>query len=346
MATAPQKAGASARAPALHAQSVVIDGLITSHLTQEQFERFRAWGVTAANWTAVYFAHDLDDALVDLATALDHLAGMTEYYTSVRSVADIHQAKREGKVGVILGLQNGRPIGDRLEYVRILHALGVRIIQLTYNERNFIGDGCTEPGDAGLSRFGRDAVRAMNRVGILVDLSHCGLRTTREVIEWSEKPVAITHANPSTLIRSPRNKPPEIFKALAERGGVAGMCAWSPLAAHPASERPTLEKFLDIIDYTVNLIGVDHVGFGTDHGEGVYTRDVWERKWGPQGLYPEVTGIVGPWFGFETRYVDGIHSAALLGNLTEGLLRRGYSDEDAQKIIGGNFLRLLGEVWQ
>jgi membrane dipeptidase len=323
-----------------------VDALITSLLTREQFERFRAGGVTAVNYTSAYFMHDFEPALADLAALHEHLRALSDCYRVVRTVDDIASAKREGRVGVILGLQNGKPIRDRVENVRLLHALGVRIIQLTYNERNFIGDGCTEPGNAGVSEVGKAIIKEMNRVGILIDLSHCGARTTREALDVSEAPVAITHANPIVLNPNPRNKPDETLKALAVRGGVLGCCVWSPLAAIPGKGRPTTRTFADMIDYAVNLMGIDHVGFGTDHGEGVYTREEWERKWGPQGLYPQVTGNVGPWFGFETRYADGLHSAALLGNLAEELSRRGYKDEDVAKVMGGNFLRLFSTVWR
>lgn len=335
------------RARAVHENAIIVDGLVYSVrlFTKEQLERFHAGSVTAVNWTAVRFNHDLPAAMLDLAGALQRLTDMSDSYTTIRSVDDIRLTKRNGKVGIILGLQNAQPLQDRIEFVRLFHALGVRIIQLTYNERNLVGDGCLEPADAGLSRFGHEVVRTMNRVGILVDLSHCGLRTTREAIDLSERPVAITHANPSAVVPNPRNKPDEILRALAARGGVAGMCAWSPMAARPHRGRPTLEEFLDILEYAVGLIGIDHVGIGTDLGESTKTREEWDQTWGPQGLYPEVTGALGSWYGFHAQHVEGLDSTASMMNLTEGLLRRGYGDADVRKILGGNFLRLFGEVW-
>ena len=328
----------------VHRKAIVIDALTHSPLTKERFGRLRAGGVSAINWTCIRFSHDLEEALLGVSNALRDLEGMAGDCLVVRSVEDILLAKREGRVGVILGFQNGKPLRDRVEFVRVFHALGVRVIQLTYNERNFIGDGCLEKGDAGLSRFGREVIRVMNQIGILIDLSHCGGRTTREAIECSEKPVAITHANSASLTPTPRNKPDEILRALAERGGVAGACVWSPLVARPNAGRPKLQEFLDSLQYAVDLMGIEHVGLGTDHGEGV-SKEEWERTFGPKGFYPEVARALGPWYGFETRFVDGLHSPELLGNLTEGLLRRGYREEDIDKVLGGNFLRLFREVW-
>ncbi|MEA2526897.1 MAG: rane dipeptidase [Thermomicrobiales bacterium] len=342
----PLTANVSERAAALHQKAIVIDALTTSLINANQADRMRRGGLTATNHTAAYYTLDFADAVADIVRVRRQIEARPNDFTLVSSVADIESAKTEGKAAIILGLQNARPIADRLEFVDALHALGVRVIQLTYNERNYVADGCTEPSDAGLSQFGRQLVGEFNRQGILIDLSHCGYRTTRETIEASECPVAITHANPLALSPSPRNKPDDILKSLAERGGVLGLCTWTPMSHRGNGRRPLLADLLDMIEYAVDLIGVDHVGVGTDHGEDVYIQADWERKWGPNGLYPNVTGGLGDWYGFNARYVDGLHSAALFPNLTEGLLQRGYADDDVLKIVGGNFLRLFRETWR
>jgi membrane dipeptidase len=118
------------------------------------------------------------------------------------------------------------------------------------------------------------------------------------------------------------------------------------MAHRGRNTRPQLNDVLDFIDYVVELIGVDHVGIGTDHGEGVYTQPAWEAKWGPNGLYPGVTGGLGDWYGFHARYAEGLHSATCFPTLTAGLIERGYSDEDVLKIVGGNFARLVSKVWK
>ncbi len=335
----------SERAAALHQSAMVIDALTTSLLTPDQAERMRAGGVSATNYTSAYFSHHFADAVVDIAAVRRAVLSNPEDYRLVLTAHDLDEAKAAGKPAVILGLQNALPIEDRLEFADVLYELGIRIIQLTYNERNLIGDGCTEPGNAGLSRFGREVIGRLNQLGILIDLSHCGYRTTMETIQASERPVAITHSNPLALSPSPRNKPDEILKALAERGGVVGVCVWSPMAHRGLGRRPSLEDVIDMIEYIVDLIGIDHVGIGTDHGEGVYKAEEWEAKWGAAGLYPEVTSGLGSWYGFNARYAEGLHSAALFPNLTDGLLARGYADADVLKILGGNFYQLLLDTW-
>jgi membrane dipeptidase len=224
--------------------------------------------------------------------------------------------------------------------------MGFRIIQLTYNERNFIGDGCLEAGNAGLSKVGVAMVKAMNRAGILVDLSHCGLRTCREAIDASDKPVAFTHANPSAVTPSPRNKPDDLIRAVAETGGVIGMTAYSPLAVWPDGGWPDLTAFANMIDYCVSLVGIDHVGVGTDHVEDVYERDYFEQHWGNKSTqYKQVTNV-GPWYGFDTKNVKDFGSASQFGNVAEALDKKGYKAADIDKVLGGNFMRLFAAVWQ
>jgi membrane dipeptidase len=339
------KAGAGN--PPIHEAATVIDGVSNSILTREQHARFRRGGVTAINHAAIDHGLDLDPTLLALTTLLRELESLDDCYLVVESASDIAKAKQEGLVGVILGLQDGRPLEDRIEYVRVLHALGVRVIQLTYNRRNLIGDGCLEPGNAGLSRFGAAAIKEMNRLGILIDLSHCGVRTTLDAIEASEAPVAITHANPSTFSPSPRNKPDDVFRALAKRGGVAGLTTFSPLVARTSSAAPTLDDFVQLVDHAVNLMGVDHVGIGTDHTDGVFDPAEFNKEWGWQApLYRDLSEFMGPWYGYETKNVVGLESAAEWGNLSDALVRRGYRDGDVQKIVGGNFLRVFESVWR
>lgn len=330
----------------LHDRTTVVDGLNTSPVTREQYERFRAGGVSAVNLTAAHVDQDLSDTVADLARVVAAVTALGDCYLLVTGLSDIHTAKASGRVGITLGLQNARPVHDRIEHVWALHALGVRVMQLTYNERNFIGDGCTEAADAGLSKFGVQVIRAMNQVGMLVDLSHCGVRTTREAIDASERSVAVTHANPWGVVQNPRNKPDDVLRALAARGGVLGVCPWSPMNAVPGGGRPTLDHLVTAIDYAVDLMGIDHVGIGTDHSANSATKEEWERMFGRPGMYPEVTGSLGAWFGFETRFVDGMHSTELLPRLTEALLRKGYAEAHVQQILGGNLIRLFSQVWR
>lgn len=328
------------QAQTLHRESIVVDG--TSFFCRDA-ERLLAAGVTAINTTTAWPDDDFELAAWRIE----------EYYALVRRQAslaiveradDLLRLKREGRVGIIVAFQNARPIGSRLERVETFWRLGVRTIQLTYNTRNFLGDGASEAADAGLSAFGREVVREMNRVGIVIDLSHGGRRTTLDAIEVSEKPCVFTHSNPHAQVPVPRNITDEQIKAVAAKGGVVGCSSYPPLV-WKGSGRPTLDDFIDCIDYVVNLVGVDHVAIGTDSEatKGAYPP---ELRASLRRQYSATTG------GFHTQFPQGAPLVGLeegLGdwsNITRRLHERGYKGDAVQKIIGGNFLRVFREVWR
>jgi membrane dipeptidase len=236
---------------------------------------------------------------------------------------------------MIFGFQDTNALDGNVRMLAVYHALGVRIIQLTYNDENAVGCGCMASEDKGLTPFGREVVAEMNRLGMLVDLSHCGHKTTRDAIEASKGPVAFTHANPLALAKSPRNKPDEAFKALAANGGVAGVVLLPAWLTHHG--QASLADYLKAIDYLVNLMGVDHVGLGTDFMEEI-PADI---------MATALKGIsadnLQKYYG--STIVKGFESAAEFPKVSEGLLSRGYSPEDVKKIIGGNWLRLYEKVW-
>ena len=185
------------------------------------FERLRAGNITAINATVATWEN--------FVQTMAHLAAWMRRFrerhdiVQVKETADIHAAKALGKTGIILGFQNASPIENELDRLGLFLALGVRVIQLTYHETNLLGSGCWERNDCGLSNFGVDAVREMNRLGIVIDLSHVGPKTTMDAIEMSEQPVAITHANARSFCGHPRNKEEEALKLLAEKGA-----SWAP----------------------------------------------------------------------------------------------------------------------
>jgi membrane dipeptidase len=231
-----------------------------------------------------------------------------------------------------------------LGYIKLLHKLGVRIIQLTYNDRNLLGDGCIETANGGLSRFGRMVVQEMNRSGMVIDLSHCGEQTTLDSIELSSSPILISHANTRALCPSLRNKSDEVLKALVKNGGVIGVAFWAPMTYKDPNIRPKVNDLLDHIDYLVKNVGINHVGIGSDLGEGE-SREYYESMFlRGGGLYPEITKDLGEWYGFDTRMVENLDSAVNFPLITEGLIGRGYGEEDVRKILGKNVLRVLNEV--
>lgn len=320
----------------LHRDSIIIDGLNASwFLDDGVIERIHRGGTTAVNATIAAW-HDPGETLDMIGQFYRQLDRHGQIAMQVRSAADIHAAKAAGKTGFILGFQDTNPTADRLYLLRAYYELGVRIIQLTYNFENRVGFGCQAPEDRGLTPFGRDVLAEMNRLGFLVDLSHCGPRTTLEAIERSEAPVAITHANAASQFPHPRNKSDEAIRACAARGGVIGALAFPAMLTQnlPA----TLDDYLDTIDYLVGLAGVDHVGIGPDFMEAM-PREVAETVLA--GLPLDVITFMQ-----NIPPVQGFASAADLPNVTAGLLARGYSAADTQKIMGSNWLRLYGQVWK
>jgi membrane dipeptidase len=324
------------RSAAMHAESIIIDGLEISHFGEETFLNLRAGGLTAINATVTV----LEGFRATISRIAEWYRLFDRYgalIMPVRTAEDIRRAKEGGKVGIIFGFQNTSPIEDDLYLLSIFKELGVRIIQLTYMERNYVGDGCLERTDCGLSQFGLEVIEEMNRLGILIDLSHVGYTTTMEAIEASEKPVAFTHANPRSLCDHPRNKTDEQIKALVNKGGVIGANIFPPFLA--AGSKATIEDVVSVIDYLVDLAGIDHVAIGTDFTEGQPREvfDYWltgKSKKGP-GMELEYP-IVNP---------DGIQSTADFPNITRALLARGYAEPDVKKIMGENWLRLFEKVW-
>jgi membrane dipeptidase len=325
------------RAHQLHAASIIIDGLEISQWSEEVFLNLRRGGLTAINATVAVI-----EGFSETIESISRWYRMFEQYHSlirpVRTVQDIDRAKEEGKTGIIFGFQNTSPIEDDLDRLAIFKELGVRVIQLTYMERNFVGDGCLERTDCGLSRFGLEVIEEMNRLGILIDLSHVGYRTVMEAIEASQKPVAFTHANPRGLCDHPRNKTDDQIKALARKGGVIGANAFPPFLA--AGSKSVMKDFIDAIDYLVQRVGIDHVSIGTDFTEGQprsFFDYILKGKSKKELSMHLDSPIVNP---------EGIRSSADFPNITQALLARGYSEADTKKIMGENLMRLFKEVWK
>lgn len=319
----------------LHHDSIIIDGLNTSNFYEPRvFERLRAGGVTAVNATIAAW-HPLPETMKHIAE-MRYRVEQDANLMQVRNVSGIAQAKAARKLGVIFGFQDTEPLDDNLRMLTIHRELGVQIIQLTYNHTNRVGSGNLVPNDEGLTTFGREVVVEMNWLGILIDLSHCGPRTTLDAIEASAQPVAFTHANPFALCPHPRNKSDDAFKALAANGGVVGVVVFAPLLT--GGPIATLDDYLQRIDYLVNLIGIDHVGIGPDFMEEM-TPEVSAQAL--RGMPPEVVAKFRA-----VQSTQGFESIAACANVTAGLLARGYRVEDVKKIMGENWLRLYSQVWR
>lgn len=322
----------------LHAESIVIDCLnISNWDAPEVFAGIHKGGLTAVNATVAIW-ENFEETLDIIARWYLKFDKYADIIMPVKTVADIKTAKAEGKSGIIFGFQNASPIEDDLRRLRVFHELGVRIIQLTYNNSNLLGAGYTELPDYGLTKFGRDFIHECNRLGIMVDLSHVGYRTTMDALEVSTKPVGFTHVGPRALFEHQRNKTDEQLKVLMTKGGVVGANAFPTLLA--AGSQATLSDFLDTVDYMVKLIGIDHIGIGCDFTKGQ------SQEWFRWLFTGRNTDKVPQYqIDWPVIYPKGLQGAADFPNLTQGLLERGYSEHDVKKIIGENFLRLFGELW-
>ncbi len=327
----------------LYDESLVIDGLNVSNWDSPAvYDSLSLGGVTAINATIATwegFAETLDN----ISAWSLRFKERSDSITLVETVDDILEAKRNGRTGIILGWQNATPIENDLDRLGLFHRLGVRIVQVTYHERNLLGTGCYERRDDGLSHFGMDAVAEMNRLGILVDLSHVGEKTTLDAIETSRKPVAFTHANARSYHDVVRNKTDEALRALADRGGVVGVtCIVTFLRTGYES---TVDDYAEAIDDMVGRVGIDHVGIGTD-----YTQDQPESFWryigSQQGTkYPSTFDDGTARYQDLQLYPKGLETPDKLPNLTDALVRRGHGSAEIEKILGGNWLRLLRDAW-
>lgn len=334
--------------------ALVIDGLggpggaSDGPLTREDLAHVRASGLTAQNLTvsAVGVLEGAFEKTVEaIASWEQELATHPDVLMKVRTAADLQTAKDSGRLGLIYGFQDTLPLGDDLGRLETFHGLGVRIIQLTYNRRNLAGDGCLEPADAGLSRLGREMVDKMNRMGILVDLSHGGRRTTLDAIEVSKKPVAITHTGCAALADLPRNKTDEELRRLADKGGVAGIYLMPFLRTQG---QPMAEDVIRHIEHAVNVCGEDHVGIGTDGGISPvdltpeyierFRKNVQERR---------RLGVSAPGESEDVyTFVPDLNTPRRFERIARLLLDRGHSGPRVAKILGGNFARLFRDTWQ
>ena len=335
----------SDKAIRLHTELTIIDCLgVNNWNAPEVFPGIHRGGVTATNATVAIW-ENFTETIENITRWYSRFDKYADIITPIKTAADISRAKTAGKSGIIFGFQNASPIEDDLRRLRVFQELGVRIIQITYNNSNLLGAGFADSPDYGLTTFGERFIEECNRLGILIDLSHVGDRTVMDAIEASEKPVAFTHVGPRALFKHYRNKTDEQLKALAAKGGVVGANAYANFIA--AWKNSTLSDYLDTIDYLVNLIGIDHVGIASDFTTGQCAQ--WLR-WLFTGRNTDAKVEYSKEFRTEDNivaayYPRGFQTAADFPNLTRVLLERGYSEDAMKKIMGENFLRLFEKVW-
>lgn len=326
--------------------ALTIDGLSCAAVSREQVLRTLAGGVSAVNLTSMSPFTGLSEALVELEENQRKIEAMSDVATVATSVADIEKAKADGKLGFILGAQNSMMVEDDLRLLATFKRLGVRILQPTYNEQNRLGYGAPFERDAdkGITDLGRNWIDEMTRLGLIIDLSHCGHRSTADYLAAARGPVVISHANAHAVCPSLRNKTDDHIRALARTGGLIGVVMWSPAVRH--DQRPTMDDYLDHIDHMVKIGGIDHVAFASDVTEGqAPSPETWDKSYGPNGYSPNITGVLGPWYVYETRLNRDFQSLSHTPRIWDGLRSRGYSQEQIDKIRAGNWLRVMRDVW-
>jgi membrane dipeptidase len=261
-----------------------------------------------------------------------------DFMTKILKAEDIVEAKRLGKKGMILSFQSLQHIKKNIDLIDLYYLQGIKIMQLTYNTKNAIGTGCTARKDTGLSRFGEKVVDKMNNLGIVVDISHCGTQTSWDALNYSQDPIMATHTFSKALNNHDRGKTDKYLKAIADKKGYIGVLAVAGFLT-PKSET-TIDDWLNHVDYIVDLVGVDHVGIGSDF----YAFSL------PPNLAKAIDKFMKV-LGFKAQHrasfllkVQGFESYAEFPNFIEGLINRGYSDTEIKKLAGENFLRVFKQV--
>jgi membrane dipeptidase len=271
-------------------------------------------------------------------------------FLKVTCADDAREAHRSGRRGVILNFQDSLHLDGRLENLDLFHRLGIRVLGLAYNKRTLLADGCMESSSAGLSTLGTEAIRRMNAVGMLVDVSHASEQTALDAIAVSTAPIAVTHSSCKAVYHHDRGKSDEVLAAIGAMGGYFGIVVVPAFLT--ADEHPTLDHLLDHVDHAVRIAGVDCVGIGTDWSAGGYTSDVTQGEIDadpendPVFQRREIDGLKAMGFRDEHlrnifRRLDGLQWWRDWPNITRGLVARGYSDDQIRGILGENWLRVF-----
>jgi membrane dipeptidase len=280
-----------------------------------------------------------NDIITDLGMRQADLAHASGFM-AIRTVADVDEAHRSGRVGLVFGLEAATPIENEIDRLDVLYGLGLRQIGIAYSDANSLGSGLSEVTDGGLTAFGRRAVTRMNQLGLAIDVSHSSDRTALDVCEHSDKPVFITHAGARAVWNTARMKPDDVLRAVAQTGGVIGMSAAPHTTLSQAHPRHTIDSVMDHFRYCADLVGIDHVAFGPDtlYGDHVQLHKIFAR-------FLSLAAARGPSFD-PVPYVDGLENPTEnFGNVCGWLVQHGYDDDTIRAVIGGNVYRVLQAVW-
>jgi membrane dipeptidase len=342
-------AAVSEGARRLYGQALVLDANCSPPLEdglplpQADLDLVRASGISVIKLSLGGINSDFARTVAEIAQVQQLIEVHPGYFTQVRVAGDMARAKKEGRLGIILSFESVEMLGGKIASLEVFRDLGVRVMQLSYNRKSPFAAGVMEPNAGGLTALGRDAVRAMNRLGIAVDLSHANPATTADALALSVKPPVMTHAGCAALHAHPRNKTDEQLRALAAKGGVVGIFDLPYLTASP--RQPTVDDYIAHLEHALHVAGEDHLGIGSDvgiapfdtssAGMAAFARELKERR---------DAGLSAPEEDRPT-YVVGLNVPNRIEIIADRLLKRGFSAAVTEKVIGANFARVFTEIW-
>lgn len=315
---------------------MIFDGLQCGHFDREVFQELLLGNVRCVTVTLGFWENTIE-SMEAISRWRDMERANADLIMIVRNVADIDRAIAAGKVAILLGFQNAVLFEGRVGFVELFADMGVRVVQLTYNNQNDLGGSCYEEQDSGLARYGKEVIREMNRAGMLVDLSHVGNRTTLEAVKWSQKPVAVSHANADTLFPHKRNKTDDVLLALRDNGGVIGCASYRNITGDYYCA--SVDNWCEMVARTVDIAGIDHVGIGTDRSHNTTVKDLdWMRtgRW-TRGVDFGAGSAAKPG---KAPPADWFKEVRNLGLVIDGLKRRGFSAEEVAKLTHLNWRRV------
>lgn len=333
------------KAEQLHREAIVIDPCV-QYLVRRS-ERSDKSGLTAVGLTIPLPGDGMNEALPRVSDFLQIIAGEPTFCLADTPEA-IREAKRAGKIAHILLAQDSLIVGRDVKNLLLWKQLGLRVMQLTYNEGNLAGSGCLELGDGGLTQHGRVLIREMERVGITVDLTHVGKKSFMDAAATATRPILASHSNPKAIVDNPRNIDDEQIKAIAASGGVVCVTTWAPLIWPGNAKMPTIDDYLTCLEYVIELVGIDHVGISTDSmgTAGAYPRHDPDPDSLPYGRVTDEFDRLARPEDSNNRQPADFNGIEDYPYLTAKMLDRGYAGEDILKLLGGNLLRLFEATWK
>ncbi len=321
----------------MYKNQIIIDGLQYCRWDRDYFLSLQKSGITAVHITLVY--HEMArETLTRFAQWNRLFEQNSDLIMPVMDMKDVQLAKSTGRVGILFGAQNCSPIEDEIGLIEVMRKQGLLIMQLTYNNQSLLATGCYEQNDTGITRFGKQVIEEMNRVGMIIDMSHSAQKSTLEAIEISSRPICISHANPIFAHDALRNKSNELIKALASRSGLLGFSLY-PFHL-PNESKCTLNDFCEMVAKTADLVGIDCLGIGSDlclnQPQSVLE---WMRngKWSKQIDYGEGNASNSGWPAELAWFRD----EQGMENIYNGLIKYGFKNKEVNQILGGNWFNFL-----